>query len=73
MAGFPVTRSIMNSPLTITNDVGDVYTFKHKSGMMAGNIAESLEAEISKLGMEASASNRLEIFNLANGTIILIW
>ena len=37
--------------------------------MMAGNIAESLEAEISKLGMEASASNRLEIFNLANGTI----
>ena len=69
MAGFPVTRSIMNSPLTITNDVGDVYTFQPKSGMMAGNIAESLEAEISKLGLEASASNRLEIFNLADGAI----
>jgi len=31
--------------------------------------AESLEKEISKLGLAASASNRLEIFNIANGTL----
>ena len=69
MAGFPVTRPIMNAPLTITNDVGDSYTFQPKAGMMAGNIAETIEKEISKLGLGASASNRLEIFNIANGNL----
>lgn len=69
MAGFPVSRPIMSAPLTITNDVAGSYTFQPKAGMMAGNIAESLETEISKLGLAASASNRLEIFNIANGTL----
>jgi flagellar hook-associated protein 1 FlgK len=69
MAGFPVSRPIMSAPLTITNDVAGSYTFQPKAGMMAGNIAESLETEISKLGLAASASNKLEIFNIANGTL----
>ncbi|MDG0987036.1 MAG: hypothetical protein P8O74_06275, partial [Paracoccaceae bacterium] len=69
MAGFPTSRPIMSAPLTITNDVGGSYTFQPKAGMMAGNIAESLDTEISKLGLAASASNRLEIFNIANGTL----
>ncbi len=69
MAGFPTTRPIMGAPLTITNDVGGSYTFQPQVGMMAGNVAESLEKEISKLGLAASASNRLEIFNIANGTL----
>ena len=69
MAGFPTTRPIMGAPLTITNDVGGSYTFQPQAGMMAGNVAESLEKEISKLGLAASASNRLEIFNIANGTL----
>jgi flagellar hook-associated protein 1 FlgK len=69
MAGFPTTRPIMGAPLTITNDVGGSYTFQPQAGMMAGNVAESLEKEISQLGLAASASNRLEIFNIANGTL----
>ena len=69
MAGFPTTRPIMGAPLTITNDVGGSYTFQPQAGMMAGNVAESLEKEISQLGLSASASNRLEIFNIANGTL----
>ena len=69
MAGFPTTRPIMGAPLTITNDVGGSYTFQPQAGMMAGNVAESLEKEISKLGLAASASNRLEVFNIANGTL----
>ena len=69
MAGFPTTRPIMGAPLTITNDVGGSYTFQPQAGMMAGNVAEGLEKEISQLGLAASASNRLEIFNIANGTL----
>ena len=69
MAGFPTARPIMGAPLTITNDVGGSYTFQPQAGMMAGNVAESLEKEISQLGLAASASNRLEIFNIANGTL----
>ena len=69
MADFPTSRPMMSAPLTITNDVGGSYTFQPETGMMAGNIAESLENEISKLGLAASASNRLEIFNIANGTL----
>ena len=69
MAGFPTTRPIMGAPLTITNDVGGSYTFQPQAGMMAGNVAESLEKEISQLGLAASASNRLEIFNIANGKL----
>ena len=52
MAGFPTTRPIMGAPLTITNDVGGSYTFQPQAGMMAGNVAESLEKEISKLGCQ---------------------
>ena len=69
MAGFPVTRPIMSEELTITNDVGQSYTFQPEAGMMAGNIAESLEKGISQLGLSASASNRLEMFNIADGTL----
>ena len=69
MASFPVSRPIMSAPLTITNDVGASYTFQPKAGMMAGNIAETIEKEISKLGLGASASNKLEIFNIADGTL----
>ena len=69
MAGFPVSRPIMSDPLTITNDVGGSYTFQPEAGMMAGNIAESLEKGISQLGLSASASNRLEMFNIADGTL----
>ena len=43
MAGFPTTRPIMGAPLTITNDVEGSYTFQPQAGMMAGNLAESLE------------------------------
>ena len=49
MAGFPTTRPIMGAPLTIANDVGGSYTLQPQAGMMAGNVAESLEKEISKL------------------------
>ena len=59
----------MGAPLPIANDVGGSYTFQPQAGMMAGNVAESLEKEISKLGLAANASNRLEIFNIANGTL----
>ena len=69
MAGFPVSRPIMSDPLTITNDVGETYTFQPEAGMMAGNIAESLEKEISQIGLSASASNRLEMFNIDDGTL----
>ena len=69
MAGFPVARPIMTDPLIITNDVGASYTFQPQAGMMAGNIAESLEKGISQLGLSASASNRLEIFNIDDGTL----
>jgi flagellar hook-associated protein 1 FlgK len=69
MADFPVSRPIMSAPLTITNDVGTSYTFQSEAGMMAGNIAASLDTEISKLGLAVSASNRLEIFDIANGTL----
>ena len=68
-AAFPSSRNLMASPLQITTSSGAVVSFEPKQGMMAGNIASSLTAEIKAYGLEARASNRLELFDISNGNI----
>ena len=68
-AAFPSSRNLMASPLQITTSSGAMVSFEPKQGMMAGNIASSLTAEIKAYGLEARASNRLELFDISNGNI----
>ena len=68
MANFPIAKPTMSNPLEITTSAGRLISFEAKQGMMAGNISEALNAEIKQHGVTALAFNKLEIFDLSNGS-----
>ena len=69
MASFPNSRDKMAAPLEITNGAGHVRSFTPEQGMMAGNIAEALNKSLKEIGLSATSSNRLELFELEDGNV----
>ena len=69
MASFPTAKPIMSSSLEITTEAGQSISFEPQQGMMAGNIAEALNTEMKEHGITALALNKLEIFDISDGSI----
>ena len=66
---FPSARSGMPSAVTITTSAGRTANFTPESGMMAGQIADKFNKDLGKLGVEATATNKVEIFGIPNGRL----
>ena len=66
---YPTTRAGMSSAITITTAAGRTAEFTTAEGMMAGQIAEKFNKELGHLGLDAIASNKLEIYGLPNGRL----
>ena len=63
----------MSSSITVQTAANRSAVFNTEAGMMAGQIAEKFNKDVGNLGVAAFASNRLEILDIANGRINLIY
>ena len=66
---FPSSRAAMPSNISINTDAGRTGEISVPQGMMAGQIAEKINSEVGAFGIDALASNRLELFNFQDGRI----
>ena len=66
---YPTTRAGMSSAITITSAANRTLEFETANGMMAGQIAEKFNKEVGDFGLDAVASNKLELFGLSNGRL----
>mgnify|MGYP001160683570 FL=1 len=66
---FPASRTQLTSPVTVAASNGQSVSVSFESGMMAGQIADRLSKDLTALGMSATASNMLELSNIADGLV----
>ena len=65
-AAYPTERALMANPLEISTLAGGTFSFEAKPGMMAGNIADGLNEVAAQHGLNASAFNQIELFNIGD-------
>lgn len=68
-AAYPTERALMGDTLEISTSAGATFSFEAKSGMMAGNIANELNKEGAKYGLNASAFNQIEILDIGDADV----
>ena len=68
-AAYPTQRANMADPLEISTFAGATFSFEAKPGMMAGNIADGLNEAGAKYGLNASAFNQIELFEIGDVSI----
>ena len=66
---FPTSRVGLTGDVTFVTDASYTASVSTDQGMMAGQIAAKINNEIGKYGLNALASNKLELFNISNGRI----
>ena len=66
---FPTSRASLTGDVTFVTDAGYTASVSTDQGMMAGQIAEKINNEIGKYGLNASVSNKLELFNISDGRL----
>ena len=66
---FPSSRVEMPSDISINTAAGRLADISISKGMMAGQIANKINSEIGVSGVDALATNQLEIFDIPNGRI----
>ena len=66
---FPPNRTQLAGPVSVTTASGQSATISFQNGMMAGQIAEKLSADLGSLGISAAASNVVELSGIADGLV----
>lgn len=66
---FPTSRAGLTGDVTFATDAGYTKSVSSAQGMMAGQIAAKINDEVGEYGLNASASNKLELYNISDGRI----
>jgi len=68
-ADMPLERRGMSSEIKFKTQAGHDISFKSEKGMMAGQIASSLNSKVAEFGLKAFAHNNVELYDLPSETI----
>jgi hypothetical protein len=66
---IPTARAKMTAPLTIETATGLSLNYEASQGMMAGQISAALNDKISQYGINASAYNFVELYEIPSETV----